>query len=96
MRKSLKGRAACGNVREIMKGFAKRSGTAVMLLCLLTVSTFMLAGCGGGDGVATQVVSGVAAVGVPLAGEAESRIPRIGKRRPLSAATAPMPLMLPT
>ncbi len=49
MRKSLKGRTACGNVREITKGFTKRAGTAVMLLCLLTVSTVMLAGCGGGE-----------------------------------------------
>jgi hypothetical protein len=53
-----------------MKGLMQQVGASITLLCLLTMG-IMIAGCsgGGGEGVSSQVVSGVAATGAPLAGE---------------------------
>jgi len=58
-------------MKELMKW--KRTGLSMALLCLLTYG-LMLAGCGGGggaaaNGVSSQVISGVAATGAPLAGQ---------------------------
>lgn len=55
-------------------GILERAGTtAGALLCLLTVA-LILTGCGGGGGgVSSQVVSGVASVGTPLAGQVTIR-----------------------
>ena len=50
----------------------KRAGASIAVLFLLTMSV-MIAGCGGGgggEGVSSQTVSGVAATGAPLVGEA--------------------------
>jgi hypothetical protein len=74
MRHSLTGPPVRGQEKKIMNLFRKRAGAAISALCLLIVSfmSFMLSGCGGGgEGVSTQVVSGVVAVGAPLAGEAK-------------------------
>ncbi len=62
-----------GYGRGIMKGLMKRTGASITALCLLTALSVMIAGCGGGggEGVSSQVVSGVAATGAPLAGEAK-------------------------
>ncbi len=62
-----------GPGRGVMKGLMKRAGASTTALCLLTVMSVMIAGCGGGggEGVSSQVVSGVAATGAPLAGEAK-------------------------
>lgn len=53
---------------------ARRMLTGTMVVCLLAIS-LVLASCGGGgggsEGVSSQTVSGVAAVGAPLAGEAK-------------------------
>ncbi len=62
-----------GHGRGVMKGLMKRAGASVTMLCLLTMSIMVISGCGGGsggEGVSSQVVSGVAATGAPLAGEA--------------------------
>ena len=48
MQQSLKGPTVCGHGRKIMNGFRKRAGAAISALCLLIVSSVMLAGCGGG------------------------------------------------
>jgi mono/diheme cytochrome c family protein len=61
------------NQGEIMEILPKRGGIIITVLLLLSIS-LMLAGCGGGGGgggVSSEVVSGVAAVGAPLAGEAK-------------------------
>jgi predicted phage tail protein len=57
--------------KGVMEGLIKRTGASITLLCLLALS-LLIAGCGGGggEGVSSSVVSGVAAVGAPLAGEA--------------------------
>ena len=62
-----------GHGRGIMKEFMKRAGASITAFCLLTAVSVMIAGCGGGggEGVSSQVVSGVAATGAPLAGEAK-------------------------
>jgi Fibronectin type III domain len=59
-----------GDGRGMMKGLMKQAGASITVLCLLTMGV-MIAGCGGGggEGVSSQVVSGVAATGAPLAGE---------------------------
>jgi hypothetical protein len=59
-----------GHGRGIMKWLMKQAGASITLLCLLTIGV-MIDGCsgGGGGGVSSQVVSGVAATGAPLAGE---------------------------
>ena len=61
-----------GHGRGIRKGLMKRAGASIAALCLLTMSV-MIAGCGGGggEGVSSQTVSGVAATGSPLVGEAK-------------------------
>ena len=58
--------------RSYVRKILKRSGFAIAALYLM-MAVLMLAGCGGGggdsNGVSSQVVSGVAAVGAPLAGQ---------------------------
>lgn len=52
-----------------MKEHIKRTFAGITALCLVAVG-LMLTGCGsGGGGLSSQVVSGVAAVGAPLAGQ---------------------------
>ena len=53
-----------------MKKLIKRTVIAINILCLLTFG-LMLTSCGGGgsQGVSSEVVNGVAAVGAPLAGQ---------------------------
>jgi fibronectin type 3 domain-containing protein len=51
-----------------MTKLVKRSVSAMAVFALMTLG-LMLAGCGGSNGVSSQVVSGTAAVGAPLAGE---------------------------
>ncbi|HEX9078997.1 MAG TPA: fibronectin type III domain-containing protein [Desulfuromonadaceae bacterium] len=52
-----------------MKGLIKRAAAALTALSLITVGT-MLTGCGSsGGGLSSQVVSGNASVGAPLAGQ---------------------------
>ncbi|MBJ6724911.1 fibronectin type III domain-containing protein [Geomesophilobacter sediminis] len=52
-----------------MTELIRRGATAITLLSLL-VLTFITAGCGGGNsGLSSQVVSGTASVGAPLAGQ---------------------------
>ena len=61
-----------GHGRGVRKGLMKRAGASIAVLCLLAMSV-MIAGCGGGggEGVSSQTVSGVAATGSPLVGEAK-------------------------
>ena len=62
-----------GHGRGIRKGLMKRAGASIAVLFLLTMSA-MIAGCGGGgggEGASSQTVSGVAATGSPLVGEAK-------------------------
>ena len=72
MQKSKEGPTVRGHRSGIMKESMKRAGASLMVLCLMTAMSVMIAGCGGGGGggVSSQVVSGVAATGAPLAGEA--------------------------
>ena len=52
-----------------MKGLIKRTVASITALSLVTIG-FMLSGCGsGGGGLSSQVVSGNASVGAPLAGQ---------------------------
>jgi len=52
-----------------MKGLIKRTIATITALSLVTIGA-MLAGCGsGGGGLSSQVVSGTASVGAPLAGQ---------------------------
>lgn len=55
-------------MNDVMKNLVKRSFAAVTALSVLTVG-IMLAGCSGSGGQSSQVVSGTAAVGEPLAGK---------------------------
>ncbi len=72
MQQSKEGPTMQGHGRGIRKGLMKRAGASIAVLCLLTMSV-MIAGCGGGggEGVSSQTVSGVAATGAPLVGEAK-------------------------
>ncbi len=73
MQKSFEGPIMHGHGRVVIKRLVERTGVSITILfCLLTMSV-MIAGCGGGggEGVSSQVVSGVAATGAPLAGEAK-------------------------
>ena len=71
MQKTLREPAMRGQGKGVSEGLMKRAGASVTLLSLLIMS-LLIAGCGGGggEGVSSSVVSGVAAVGAPLAGEA--------------------------
>ena len=73
MQKKLEGSTMRGSGRGVMRGSMKRAGASIMALCLMAALSLMIAGCGGGggEGVSSQVVSGVAATGAPLAGEAK-------------------------
>jgi fibronectin type 3 domain-containing protein len=51
-----------------MKGLIKRAVATITALSLVTIG-FMLSGCGSGGGLSSQVVSGNASVGAPLAGQ---------------------------
>ncbi len=54
---------------DVMKKLVRRSITAITVFSLMTLG-LMLAGCGGGGGgLSSQVVSGNASVGAPLAGQ---------------------------
>jgi len=74
-----------------MKKLIKRTVIAINVLCLLTFG-LMLTSCGGGgsQGVSSEVVSGVAAVGAPLAGQVKLKDSANPDRekRPLLGATA--------
>jgi fibronectin type 3 domain-containing protein len=61
-----------GHGRGIMNRLVKQARASITMLCLLAMGV-MIAGCsgGGGEGVSSQVVSGVAATGAPIAGEAK-------------------------
>ncbi len=75
----LKGPIRSGRIIGAIRKATQRTSAATALLCLLTIS-LLIASCGGGgnQGVSSEVVSGVAATGAPLAGEAtikDSSIP---------------------
>lgn len=64
------------HVKDVMRKLLTRGRTAITALVLLSIGA-LVAGCGGGGsgdpGVSSQLVSGVAATGAPLAGQVTLR-----------------------
>jgi fibronectin type 3 domain-containing protein len=69
-KKSSDGPTKLDQMRDAINGLMKRTRTAYTAFCMLAI-VLLFAGCsgGGGEGVSSQTVSGVAATGAPLAGQ---------------------------